>query len=354
MTQKNNENLLRLLNIELPIIQAPMAGADTAELAINVSRAGGLGSLACAMLPPTQVREEYYSIKSKTNKPINLNFFCHQQLEKSSSQQENWLNRLLPYYSEYNIDPATVVPSVARMPFNEEYCKVIEEIKPPILSFHFGLPDKPLLERVKETGAIILSSATTVEEGVWLEKEGCDVVIAQGEEAGGHRGIFLTADLSTQLPTAELVKLLSREVSIPIVAAGGIADGQGIKQAFSWGASAVQLGTAYLFCSEARVAPLHRKALATKYETILTNIFSGRPARGIVNRFIQEIGPICDDAPAFPYAADFVAPLRKASEVSGSIDFMQLWSGKVRKPHIMDAYDFTRYLSKQLQLAFEK
>lgn len=348
MTPKNNENLLRLLDIKIPIIQAPMAGADTAELAINVSRAGGLGSLACAMLTPNEVLETYYAIQTKTDKPINLNFFCHQQVEKSLVQQQNWLHRLLPYYATYHIDPSTVGPSVARRPFNAAYCQVIEELKPPIVSFHFGLPDQPLLERVKATGAIVLSSATTVEEGIWLEKAGCDIVIAQGKEAGGHRGLFLTDNLSTQIPTAQLVQLLAKELRVPIVAAGGIADAQGIKQAFEWGASAVQLGTAYLFCAEARVAPLHRQALATASETTLTNIFSGRPARGVVNRFVQEIGPICNDAPDFPYATDYVMPLRKASEASGSIDFMQLWSGEVRKPHTMDAYDFTLYLNDQL------
>jgi nitronate monooxygenase len=348
MAHKNTKDLLQLLGIEIPIIQAPMAGADTTELAINVSRAGGLGSLACAMLTADQVLEQYHAITAKTNKPINLNFFCHQQVEKSSVKQQNWLNRLLPYYAAYHIDPSTVAPAVVRMPFNEEYCRVVEQLRPPIVSFHFGLPDPPLLERVKATGAIILSSATTVEEGTWLAKAGCDVVIAQGQEAGGHRAIFLTDDLSTQLPTAQLVQLLAKELSVPIVASGGIADAQTIKQAFTWGAATVQLGTAYLFCAETRVAPLHRQVLASDSTTTITNIFSGRPARGINNRLIQEIGPICSDAPNFPYASDYIAPLRKASEAVGSINCMQLWSGQVRKPHTMGAYDFTRYLNGQL------
>ena len=348
MAQKNTKNLLQLLGIQIPIIQAPMAGADSVELAINVARAGGLGSLACAMLTTDQVVEQYHAIRAKTDQPINLNFFCHQQVERSPIQQQNWLNRLLPYYTAYHLDPAAVTPAVARLPFNEEYCRVVEQIRPPIVSFHFGLPNQQLLQRVKATGAVILSSATTVEEGVWLEKAGCDVVIAQGQEAGGHRALFLTDDLSTQLPTAQLVQLLAKELTVPIVAAGGIADAQTIKQAFAWGAAAVQLGTAYLFCAEARVAPLHRRVLATDSATAITNIFSGRPARGISNRLVQEIGPICSDAPDFPYAADYVMPLRKAAEAAGSIDLMQLWSGQIRQPHAMDAYDFTLYLNNQL------
>lgn len=348
MAHKNTQDLLKLLGIQIPIIQAPMAGADSVELVINVARAGGLGSLACAMLTTDQVIAQYHSIKAKTNQPINLNFFCHQQVEKSSIQQQKWLNRLLPYYTAYHLDPATVAPAVARLPFNEEYCRVVEQIRPAIVSFHFGLPDQQLLQRVKATGAIVLSSATTVEEGIWLEKAGCDVVIAQGQEAGGHRALFLTDELSTQLPTAQLVQLLAKELTVPIVAAGGIADAQAIKEAFTWGAAAVQLGTAYLFCAEARVALLHRQVLATDSATAITNIFSGRPARGITNRLIQEIGPICIDAPDFPYATDAVMPLRKASEALGSIDCMQLWSGQVRKPHAMDAYDFTLYLNSQL------
>lgn len=344
MEENSRKRLLQLLGITIPIIQAPMAGADSAALAIAVSRAGGLGSLACAMLTPEQVREEYYSTQTEGEIPINLNFFCHQQAKKTETQQEKWLKRLVPYYSEYNIDPKTVKPAPERVPFNDDYCRIIEEIKPAVVSFHFGLPAQDLVKCVKATGAIVLSSATTVEEGFYLENNGCDIIIAQGKEAGGHRGMFLTTDLSTQLKTSDLISLLHKKLSVPIVAAGGIADAEDINKAFSLGASAVQLGTAFLFCKEARVAPLHREALSEEHETALTNIFTGRPARAIVNRFVREVGPISTDAPDFPYASDFVVPLRKASEAAGNIELMQLWSGEKRKAHELGAYELIMHL----------
>ena len=339
-----DQKLLQLLGIECPIIQAPMAGVDSPALAAAVAEAGALGSLACALLSPAGIREAWHDFRRRTARPLNLNFFCHVQSARSPVQQERWRQELRPYYAEFGIDSSNIASSPARAPFDVNFCALVEEIKPRVVSFHFGLPDSALLDRVKQSGAVVLSSATTVEEAIWLEHHGCDAVIAQGAEAGGHRGMFMASEIDTQLPMLELVPRIVEAVSLPVVAAGGIADATGIARALASGASAVQMGTAYLFCPEARVAPLYRKMLATDATTTLTNVFSGRPARGIVNRFIDEVGPMSRLAPDFPYAAELVNPLRQASENAGSVDFMQMWAGVHRQPHSLDAAALTEML----------
>lgn len=349
MTSWPAPKLLQLLGIEYPIVQAPMAGVDTPALAVAVANAGGLGSLAAALLSPAQLHEAWYAMRRQTDKPLNLNFFCHVVPEKSAAQQAQWQQLLAPYYAEFGIDPAAVPPSAPRAPFDAGFCDVVEELRPPVISFHFGLPSRALLDRVRNTGAVVLASATTVEEAIWLEHRGCDAVIAQGVEAGGHRGTFLDGDAGSQLDTATLVPRIVDAVSIPVIAAGGIADAQSARAAFALGAAAVQLGTAYLFCAEARVSPLYRHALESAADTALTNLFSGRPARGIVNRFMRELGPLSAAAPDFPHAAHFVNPLRQASERAGRIDFMQLWAGTRRRPHALDAATFTRTLAEQIR-----
>jgi nitronate monooxygenase len=330
MSNWPNRRVLDLLGIDVPIILAPMAGAASSELAIAVAEAGGLGSLPCAMLNAGQVRAELSIIRQRTSRPVNLNFFCHHPSEADPERERAWKKRLAAYYIEVGLDLEAPVPSATRMPFDTAMCDVVVELKPEVVSFHFGLPDKELLARVKGTGAKILSSATTVDEARWLEQQACDAIIAQGYEAGGHRGMFLTQDISTQVGTMALVPQVVDAVKVPVIAAGGIADARGIAAAFALGASAVQLGTAYLFCPEATIKPVHRQALknAADYETALTNVFSGRPARAIVNRVVREVGPMSDLAPAFPLASGAIAPLRSKSEAAGSADFAQMWSGQ--------------------------
>ena len=339
--------LLEKLGIRLPIVQAPMAGASTTELAIAVSSAGGLGSIACALLTRDEIRKELEFFRSKSSAPVNLNFFCHQDLPETMVQKAKWQQRLASYYEELSLDPADVIASARRAPFDEDHCRLIEELKPSVVSFHFGLPNADLVERVKNTGAVILSSATTIDEALWLEDKGCDVIIAQGAEAGGHRAMFLENNVSNQPGTINLLEGILSRIHLPVIAAGGIADATGVEEAMAKGAQAVQVGTAYLFCREANVSPLYLKGLQSNRETAITNVFTGKPARAIVNRFVEEVGPISESAPVFPFASGLVAPLRRASEKAQSFDFMQMWSGTKRIPHSMDAGSLTRALCRE-------
>ncbi len=322
--------LQTLLNIQLPIIQAPMAGVQGSALAIAVSNAGGLGSLPCAMLSPDAMRSELAAIRAQTDKPFNVNFFCHTSPAFSAEREAAWRMVLSPYFEELGIDAGSIAAGSGRAPFSHEAADVLEELKPPVVSFHFGLPAADLLARVRAWGATILSSATTVEEALWLEAQGCDAIIAQGLEAGGHRGHFLSEDLTAQVGTFALVPQVVQAVKVPVIAAGGIADAQGVAAAMQLGAAGVQIGTAYLLCPEATTSAVHRAALRSEAvrHTALTNVFSGRPARGIMNRLMREIGPMSPAVPEFPLASSAVAPLRAKAESLGRGDFSTLWSGQ--------------------------
>ena len=322
--------LTALFNVEKPIIQAPMAGVQDYRLAAAVSNAGGLGSLPCAMLGAEALREELKALNETTQQPYNLNFFAHTPPEPNPQQEANWRQALAPYYKEFGIDPASITAGPGRMPFNEESAAIVEEFHPAVVSFHFGLPEQELLERVKKAGAKVLSTATTVDEALWLEQHGADAIIAQGLEAGGHRGIFLTKDMTTQMGTFALLPQIVAAVKIPVIAAGGIATAEGVRAALDLGAVAAQIGTAFMLCPEATTKPLHREALKSPAarHTAITNLFSGGPARGIVNRVMRELGPVCDQAPAFPLATNAIAPLRAAGEAAGTGDFSPLWSGQ--------------------------
>jgi len=322
--------LQELLGLELPIIQAPMAGAQGSSLAIAVSNAGGLGSLPCAMLGLDAMRSELKLLRAGTAKPFNVNFFCHSQPAPNPEREEAWKKTLLPYFKEFGIDPAAIPSGPGRLPFSSTIADALAEFRPPVVSFHFGLPPDDLLARVRSWGSKILSSATTVEEARWLEAQGVDAIIAQGFEAGGHRGMFLTDDLNTQLGTLALVPQILRAVKLPVIAAGGIADTAGVSAALALGAAGVQVGTAYLLCPEANTSVLHRAALKSDAAqvTTLTNLFTGRPARGIVNRVIRQLGAINATAPAFPLATSAIAPIRSAAEAKGDNGFSPLWAGQ--------------------------
>ncbi len=322
--------LQQALGIELPLIQAPMAGAQDGALAVAISNAGGLGSLPCAMLGPDALRTELGRIRAQTDRPYNVNFFCHRPPAPDATREALWRQNLAHYYREFDIDPATLTAGPGRLPFDAAAAELLAEFKPPVVSFHFGLPDDSLLAHVRGWGAKVMSSATTVDEARWLEARGVDVIIAQGLEAGGHRGMFLSEDLSTQLGTFALLPQVVRAVRVPVVAAGGISDAEGVRAALALGAAGVQVGTAYLLCPEATTSAVHRAALQSPAatHTALTNLYTGRPARGILTRLMREQGPMNAIAPAFPLATAAVAPLRARAEAAGSGDFSPLWAGQ--------------------------
>lgn len=322
--------LQQLLGIDLPIIQAPMAGVQDSALAVAVSNADGLGSLPCAMLSLDALHDQVAAIKVQTDKPFNVNFFCHATPTPSADREATWRAALSIYYEEYDIDQDTVPVGSGREPFTLEAAEVLAEFEPPVISFHFGLPSAELLAKVRPWGPKILSSATTVEEARWLEERGVDAIIAQGLEAGGHRGMFLSGDLTKQIGTFALVAQITQAVKLPVIAAGGIADAKSVAAVMALGAVGAQIGTAYLLCPEATTSVVHRAALKSEAagHTALTNLITGRPARSIVNRILRELGPISTATPAFPLATAAIAPLRKKAEARGSGDFSPLWCGQ--------------------------
>jgi nitronate monooxygenase len=282
------------------------------------------------MLTSDTLRSELATIRSQTTRPINVNFFCHAPPVPDPQREARWRAMLTPYYAEFGIDQHNIPAGPGRAPFSAEAADLLSEFKPAVVSFHFGLPDAGLLQRVRSWGAKILSSATTVDEARWLEAHGVDAIIAQGLEAGGHRGHFLSDDLGRQLGTFALVPQIVAAVRVPVIAAGGIADAKGVAAAFALGAAGVQVGTAYLLCSEATTSALHRAALKSEAArtTALTNIFTGRPARGIVNRVMTELGPMHTAVPEFPLATSATTPLRAKAENLGSAGFSPLWAGQ--------------------------
>ena len=343
--------LTALLGMPLPVIQAPMAGVQGSALALSVMRAGGLGSLPAATLSADALREEL-GVLQGSGLPYNVNFFCHLPPVPDARREAAWRASLAPFYAEYGIDPDRIPAGAGRNPFTLESALLLEEFRPPVVSFHFGLPAPDLLERVRSWGAKILSSATMVQEALWLQERGVHAIIAQGLEAGGHRGFFLTRDLGTQAGTLALLSQVVGAVDVPVVAAGGIADAQSAMAAFALGASGVQAGTAYLLCAEAATSDLHRTALrqeaspGTARGTALTTLFTGGAARGIVNRAMRELGALDNAAPPFPLAAAGIAPLRIAAEQSGFDDFSPLWCGQnVGVCGHADAAEITRALA---------
>jgi nitronate monooxygenase len=329
-----DRRLVDLLGIEHPLVLAPMAGLGTVELAASVCAGGGLGSLGCVGLQPELVMKAVDKLRTLTGKPINTNFFCHSVARADRAREANWRDRLAPYYNELGLDPSLAAGQSEILPFDDALCRAVEQVKPEIVSFHFGLPAPALLARVKAAGCRVMATATTIAEARWLEARGADVIIAQGCEAGGHRGMFLAVNLeeeaASQPSTLPLVPQIADAVRVPIIAAGGIADGRGIAAAFALGAAGVQIGTAYLFCPEAAISPLYRDALrqARADTTVVTDVFTGRPARALSNRLTRELGPLHGVTPDFPTAMLALAPLRRKAEQQGSREFSPQWAGQ--------------------------
>ena len=326
-----DRRLLDLFKIDHPILLAPMAGAMDAELAIAVAKAGGLGALPSGMLNAEQVRAQVAQFRAATgNKPINLNFFAHKMPVPNNAREHAWRERLRPYYVEFGVDPAAPVTTASRTPFDAAMCAVVEDLKPEVVSFHYGLPEPELVARMKAAGCKVICSATTVAEARFLEAHGCDAVVAQGLEAGGHRGMFLSDDLATQVGLFALLPQIADALQVPVIASGGIGDARAIVAALALGGAGVQIGTAFLFCPEAKTLPPHRAALRAAQDdsTVVTNVLSGRPARGLINRAIRELGPISAVVPEFPLASGALAPLHAKAQAQGSGDFSPMLAGQ--------------------------
>ncbi|MFM1818388.1 MAG: hypothetical protein RL364_1248 [Pseudomonadota bacterium] len=322
--------LARIFGTRYPLIQAPMAGAQDERLALAVSAAGGLGSLPAAMLDADALHTKLQVLQG-SGLPYNVNFFCHKQEPLTPVASQTWQTTLAPYYAQYGLNPNTPAASASRRPFDAHMAEVLEAFRPTVVSFHFGLPEKDLLAAVKARGAFVLSSATTMREALWLQANGADGIIIQGLEAGGHRGHFLDKDVGLQSPSLDLLAAVAKQISLPLITAGGIAQASDVAEAMTLGASAVQAGTAFLLCDEALTGPLHRTRLRdVAAPTELTNVFTGGLARGLVNRALQELGPVNAYAPPFPYATGAMLPLRTQAESLAQDDFTPLWSGTNR------------------------
>jgi nitronate monooxygenase len=348
-----DHRLLTLFKIEHPIVLAPMAGVMDTDLAIAVAQGGGLASLPCAMLSVEKAREQVNIVRQRVTAPVNMNFFCHTAVEADPAREAEWKRRLAPYYSELGLDPAAPVVAANRAPFDAAMCALVEELKPEVVSFHFGLPEPSLLARVKAAGCTVIASATIVREAIWLAQRGVDAIIAQGAEAGGHRGMFLTENLAEQPGLFALLPQVVDAVQLPVIAAGGIADGRAIAAAFALGTAGVQIGSAYLRCPESRVSAPARVVLAGAGDdsTVITNVMTGRPARGVANRVMREVGPVSPDAPAFPHAATALTPLKVAAEKLGKVDFTNLWAGQaIGLGREMPAAELTRTLAAEAQV----
>lgn len=334
-------------DLQIPLIQAPMAGSNGSALALEVCKAGALGSVPAAMLTPEQLQAELEKMQA-SGKPYNVNFFVHKQPAPDAEREQKWRDLLTPFYNEAGIDASAIPSGGGRNPFSEEMCVVLEKFKPAVVSFHFGLPEASLLTRVKAMGSAVLSSATTVDEAIWLEANGADVIIAQGLEAGGHRGHFLDMDLTRQMGTFALLPQIVTAVKVPVIAAGGIADAPSVEAAMTLGASGVQVGTRFLLCPESLISAIHRQALLSPeaQHTALTRLFSGRPARGIMNRVMRELGPLNEAAPEFPLAGTAMLPLRAWAEKQGKGDFTSLWSGQHVVPKELPAAEVVKELAE--------
>ena len=329
------------VGIEVPIVQAPMAGAGGVDLAVAAMDGGGLGMLPCGMLAVDQVRAQVAEIRGRTGRPVGLNFFCHAMLGQVDDSA--WRALLKPYYEEFDVRPAH--GEAMRLPFDSAMAEVVEAVRPPVVSFHFGLPEPALLARVKAADAVIIGNATSVAEARWLQQRGVDAIIAQGFEAGGHSGRFLGSDPAEAMGLFALLPQVADAVDVPVIAAGGIGDGRGIAAAFVLGASAVQLGTAYLATPEARIGSVHRQRLR-EGATIFTNLISGGLARALHGRLVDELGAVRREAPPYPLASAALAPIRAAAEQRGEFGFGPMWAGQAAPlAEALPAAELTRKLT---------
>lgn len=320
------------LGIDYPIIQAPMAGTATPALAAAVSNAGGLGSISIAAVKAEVGRQMIVETRAGTDKPFNINVFCHRPSVADRTAEQAWLDHLQPYFAEFDVPAPQVIGDIYSSFQNDDgQLEVLLEERPPIVSFHLGLPSQDRIDALKKAGITLLASATTLEEGQLLEDAGIDLIVAQGIEAGGHRGVFEPQRGDQGIGTLALVRVLVRHLSRPVIAAGGIMDGAGIAAAMTLGACAAQLGTAFILCPESAANEAYRRMLGSERARVtqVTTVISGRPARGILNRFMAEVGaPGHPAVPGFGIAYDAGKQLIAAAAQAGNHEFAAHWAGQ--------------------------
>jgi nitronate monooxygenase len=349
--------LTSLLGIRHPIIQAPMAGFGTPQLAAAVTDAGGLGSLALGAGTAAQAESTITALQALTGGPFNVNLFTHAPAQPDAAREARWLAYLAPHFARMGQAPPTALREIYRSFLADpDMLEVLVRTRPAVVSFHFGLPTAQQIDALHGAGCVLMATATNPAEARAIEAAGIDIVVAQGYEAGGHRGIFDPSVPDPALGTFALVRLLAKAVRIPVVAAGGIMDGQGIAASLRLGASGVQMGTAFLACPEANTSAHHRALLAQpELGTAVTATISGRPARGIINRFFSEIGgPGHPPAPDYPIAYDAAKALHAAASSKGLDDYSVNWAGQayaLARP--MPAAQLVALLVEELRTAHE-
>jgi nitronate monooxygenase len=318
-----------LFDIAVPIVQAPMAGISTPELAAAVCNAGALGSLALAAADAASAKTQIQAVRTGTNRPFNVNFFCHEAPARDAIKETAWIEKLTPKMAEFDAEPPSKLDAIyTSFNDNDDLFDLILAEKPAILSFHFGLPTSGQLKALKSAGAILMSSATTRHEAEAAEAAGMDAIIAQGHEAGGHRGVFNPA-VDQNIGTMALVPLISNSVEIPVIAAGGIMNGSGIAASLALGADAAQLGTAFIACPETIATDAHRMLLASgATPTEVTSVVSGRPARGFTNQFMEDYRDEAENAPSFPVAYDANKLFTAAAGKAGDGRYGTMWAGQ--------------------------
>ncbi len=324
-------DIFATLGISHPIIQAPMVGVSTPQLAAAVSNAGALGSIGLGASNATQARELIRQTRELTKAPFNVNLFCHKPAMADAARESAWLNFLAPLFREFGAEPpASINESYQSFLVAEDVLNVLLEERPKVVSFHFGLPPRSWIEALQRQGMVTLACVTSPAEAKLAEAAGVDALVAQGVEAGGHRGVF-EPDQDQLLGTFALVRLLASSTNLPVIAAGGVMDGRGIAAALELGAAGVQMGTAFILCPESSANSQYRQALQSEraYQTRICAAISGRPARGMVNRLFEELGRA--DAPAlpsYPITYEAAKALNGAASKQGSDEFAVQWAGQ--------------------------
>jgi nitronate monooxygenase len=351
-----NTDLLSLLRIDLPIIQAPMAGVSTPALAAAVSNAGALGSIALGAGNEAQARDAIAAVRALSDRPFQVNTFCHRKAHADPAREAAWLAYLAPHFAAHAATPPAGLREIYKSFLDDDgMLEVLLEARPAVASFHFGLPHPHQVKALKDAGIVLMGSATSPQEARAVEAAGLDIVVAQGYEAGGHRGVFDTGRPDPAIGTFALVRLVAAAVRIPVVAAGGVMDGDGIAAALRLGASGAQMGTAFILCPESS-ATLHHRALMGQgdaFETAVTDVISGRPARGLVNRLFSEVGaPGHPPLPDYPIAYDAVKALHAAAAKQGNQDFSVNWAGQAYTlARALPAFELVRTLGAELARA---